>query len=826
MIAHFDLDAFYVACERELNPPALIGVPVAVCQYNPHGDLRDRRSSDLERRLIVRPSGGAGSAAAPPSPDANGSLIAVSYEARAAGVRRNDRGLEAARKCPDLRIVQVPVRHGKTDLTMYRDASRRIMTAMASSVRGCGVSPEAARRVRVEKASIDELYVDLTAPALEMAVEVLQERDRIISGRRNGGVAEVMQSEWGDGTTMIGGECGSTLSSVVENAGSRWDCVLKSASHTTVGGVETQTDAALAANGLSKSDLRRGSKLQVLDSSADAGAVDAGSRLWWRRDLALWTNVEISLACGAAIVARSRKAVSDHFRIGGTTGQGLAVGCNNVFTLSGGISTNKTLAKLASGLKKPNRQTLVNPSDGRALTALFHPLPVGRIRGLGGKFGQTMSERLGIATVGDLARIPLSEIEREFPPSPQDTAPVARHLFDISRGICVDEVSDRMAPKSVACSKTFRRELAIDLKDMKSLRMWIGKLCGELTERLEIDHTENCRHPGLLVVFIHMSDRSGSVSRSVKAPKIMNAFTDAAVTLVGKLIDSNSSCQEATNIVGMGVSATSFVDVANGSSSIKAAFNRGLTQLEPNEDTQKRQSEHASPHGRNKQHNPSPLRRLWERKSTAEQETSQNDSEQTEKGHTGSQQSPCNFGLKSSTSTSKKKQGKVPEDGAAVEESSLPHATDTPIDPDIWSQLPVSIHSDTWSTRILGSPGKQPSPLISKNHGIEHWMISHARAQQTVSNKDKELCTNTRNGGKRLNSLDHFFTPSNFNVTMGIDKKPSSLPTSPSNLSWEEIDPDVLNELPPDMRIAILQEMQGNKTLKRNKGIKAFFNTK
>ena len=46
IILHFDLDAFYAACERELNP-ALRGAPVGVSQYNPYGSLEHRAPSDI-----------------------------------------------------------------------------------------------------------------------------------------------------------------------------------------------------------------------------------------------------------------------------------------------------------------------------------------------------------------------------------------------------------------------------------------------------------------------------------------------------------------------------------------------------------------------------------------------------------------------------------------------------------------------------------------------------------------------------------------------------------------------------------------------------------
>ena len=53
----------------------LRGKPVAVVQYNPHGDLADLGPDD-DRRCDL----------------SDGSLIAVSYEARRAGVKRSMRG--------------------------------------------------------------------------------------------------------------------------------------------------------------------------------------------------------------------------------------------------------------------------------------------------------------------------------------------------------------------------------------------------------------------------------------------------------------------------------------------------------------------------------------------------------------------------------------------------------------------------------------------------------------------------------------------------------------------------------------------------------------
>ena len=102
VVALVDMDCFYVEVERRYNPQ-LVGRPVAVMQYNPFEseDHSVLSQSATDNRV---------------DNNSNGSIIAVSYEARAAGVKRIMRGREARRACPQLQMVQVPTRHGKADL--------------------------------------------------------------------------------------------------------------------------------------------------------------------------------------------------------------------------------------------------------------------------------------------------------------------------------------------------------------------------------------------------------------------------------------------------------------------------------------------------------------------------------------------------------------------------------------------------------------------------------------------------------------------------------------------------------------------------------------
>jgi len=72
------------------------------------------------------------------------------------------RGDEASKKCPDLHIFSVPERNGKADLTRYREASGEVFEAIANYIRFLEEELMSSHLIVLERASVDEAFIDLT----------------------------------------------------------------------------------------------------------------------------------------------------------------------------------------------------------------------------------------------------------------------------------------------------------------------------------------------------------------------------------------------------------------------------------------------------------------------------------------------------------------------------------------------------------------------------------------------------------------------------------------------------------------------------------------
>ncbi|KNC96743.1 uncharacterized protein SPPG_07951 [Spizellomyces punctatus DAOM BR117] len=351
VILHVDLDAFYCQVEHvRLGIP--IDVPLCVQQWQ--------------------------------------GLIAVNYAARAAGIKRHCTVGEAAKMCPDVKLVHVatyangeaePKYHTenvtakthKVSLEPYRRASRNVMAIFK---RFCP---------KFQRASIDEAYLDVT----DMV------NTRIAS------LAHIPQDNQGEPIVQ-------------------WD----------------------------------GAGILVGEELSE-------SRGW--RDLQLRLAADIS--------QEIRDTVYKELN----------------YTCSTGIAHNKTLAKLCSGMNKPNKQTIMRESQ---VLKYMETLPMSKIRFLGGKLGAEVESELQVEMAGDLWKFSLDALKTKF----GDATGVWLH--NICRGICNEAVQENSVNKSMGACKNLRPSITND----DQARHWLGILSSELFTRLQDDYEMNQRWPKTLAL--------------------------------------------------------------------------------------------------------------------------------------------------------------------------------------------------------------------------------------------------------------------------------------------------------------------------------------
>ncbi|XP_026080567.1 DNA polymerase eta [Carassius auratus] len=438
VVALVDMDCFYVQVEQRINPE-LKNKPCVVAQYKTWR---------------------------------GGGIIAVSYEARGHGVTRNMWADDARKLCPDLQVARVREAHGKADLTPYREASVEVIEVMS-------------RFAVVERASIDEAYMDLTAS--------VQDKLKHMS------VQDITPQQLR--STYVQGFPQTSSSGWSEPAG---------------------TD---------KEETRLRGLQQWLEhlSSSD-----------------LPSSAELHLTVGALIVEEMRAAVEEH------TG----------FRCSAGVSHNKVLAKLACGLNKPNRQTVLPLGS---VPELFSTLAISKIRNLGGKLGTSIMETLRVENMGDLTQFSKTQLEQHFGEK------TGSWLYDLCRGIEFEPVKPRQLPKSIGCSKNFPGKTC--LATLQQVQHWLHQLSLELQERLYKDREMNGRLAKQLTVGIRQAGGE-SFSRCCALVRYDAVKMTSDSLAIIKSLNTAGSHQEAWSpaLTCLHLSASKFSDVPSSSSGGIAGF--------------------------------------------------------------------------------------------------------------------------------------------------------------------------------------------------------------------------------------------------------------
>lgn len=173
-----------------------------------------------------------------------------------------------------------------------------------------------------------------------------------------------------------------------------------------------------------------------------------------------------------------------------------------ILTASAGVSYNKLLAKIASDYRKPDGLCVIHPSKAEDF---LKDLPVEDFWGVGPKTLEVMRS-LGVFTGGDLKKMPLSALRRNF-------GKMGQVYYDFARGIDNRVVSPDYERKSVGCERTFEKDISTNSAVIIELYLVVLDLC----ERLESSEFKG-KTLTLKVKFYDFTQ----ITRSITQKKILN----------------------------------------------------------------------------------------------------------------------------------------------------------------------------------------------------------------------------------------------------------------------------------------------------------------
>ena len=162
-----------------------------------------------------------------------------------------------------------------------------------------------------------------------------------------------------------------------------------------------------------------------------------------------------------------------------------AVKAETGFRTSAGISCSKMLAKLVSGMHKPNDQTLMLPPDAPAFVAT---LPVRAIPGVGYKLEKELA-RMGVQTANDLRGVPRAALLRELGER------TGQYVFGACRGEDPTPVQQSGPPKSITVEDSFK-----SCTSLAAAQHVLRILAPDLLARLREDAEEHARRPGSMTL--------------------------------------------------------------------------------------------------------------------------------------------------------------------------------------------------------------------------------------------------------------------------------------------------------------------------------------
>lgn len=139
-------------------------------------------------------------------------------------------------------------------------------------------------------------------------------------------------------------------------------------------------------------------------------------------------------------------------------------------TASAGVSINKFLAKIASGLNKPDGLSLIPPEQA---AAFVEALPIEKFYGVGAATAQKM-QALGIHTGADLKQWEEADLVKHF-------GKVGRYYYQVARAEDHRPVNPNRIRKSIGAERSF----AADLENIDAMTTALATIAAEVVSRMD-----------------------------------------------------------------------------------------------------------------------------------------------------------------------------------------------------------------------------------------------------------------------------------------------------------------------------------------------------
>jgi DNA polymerase-4 len=217
-------------------------------------------------------------------------------------------------------------------------------------------------------------------------------------------------------------------------------------------------------------------------------------------------------------VAGARRLLGIPWQIG--TALRARVFAETGLTCSIGVATTKFIAKLASGLAKPDGLLVV---PGASTLGLLHPLPISALWGVGAKTAEQL-ERLGLRTVGDVANTPLKTLTKAV------GAAAGVKLYELSWARDPRAVTTARDEKSVGHEVTFE----YDVTDPAVLRRELLRMSDQVAVRL--------RRAGLIGRTVVLKLRYGDFT-TITRSRTLEEHTDLARRIYEEVVDIYSGVE-------------------------------------------------------------------------------------------------------------------------------------------------------------------------------------------------------------------------------------------------------------------------------------------